>query len=56
MANLSILNDKNWHRWYAHMKVILGYQEVLEIVEKGYSPFVEDEPVCEQIEPLLCHI
>ena len=42
LANLPILDSKNWHRWYAHMKVILGYQEVLEIVEKGYSPLVED--------------
>nr|KYP49890.1 Retrovirus-related Pol polyprotein from transposon TNT 1-94 [Cajanus cajan] len=42
LANLSILDGKNWHRWYAQMKVILGYQEVLEIVEKGYSPLAED--------------
>ena len=36
MENLPILDGKNWHRWYAHIKVILRYQEVLEIVEKGH--------------------
>ena len=42
LENLPILDDKNWHWWYARMKVILGYQEVLEIVEKGYSSLAED--------------
>ncbi|XP_019455196.1 PREDICTED: uncharacterized protein LOC109356328 [Lupinus angustifolius] len=36
-ANLPILDGKNWNRWKVQMKVIMGYQEVDEIVEQGYS-------------------
>ena len=40
-ANLLVLNGKNWDRWRVQMKVILGYQEVTEIVEEGYPTITE---------------
>ncbi|XP_019427170.1 PREDICTED: uncharacterized protein LOC109335493 [Lupinus angustifolius] len=36
-AHLPILDGKNWNRWSAQMKVIFGYQEVMEIVESGFA-------------------
>jgi len=32
-TNLPVLNGKNWRRWCVEMKVILGYQEVAELVK-----------------------
>ncbi|XP_019435835.1 PREDICTED: uncharacterized protein LOC109342272 [Lupinus angustifolius] len=34
---LPILDSKNYDRWRNHMKAIFGFQEVLEIVQKGYQ-------------------
>ena len=34
-ANLPVLDGKNWRRWHVQMKVIFGYQGVIEIVESG---------------------
>ncbi|XP_019430961.1 PREDICTED: uncharacterized protein LOC109338228 [Lupinus angustifolius] len=41
-SNLPILDGKNWSRWYAQMKVILGYQETFETVMNGFPPLAED--------------
>ncbi|XP_019447323.1 PREDICTED: uncharacterized protein LOC109350551 [Lupinus angustifolius] len=43
-ANLPILDGKNWNRWKVQMKAIMGYQEVDEIVEQGYSTIDEGAP------------
>lgn len=40
-ANLPILDGKNWDRWRIQMKVIMGYQEVIDIVENGYPELPE---------------
>ncbi|XP_019447316.1 PREDICTED: uncharacterized protein LOC109350539 [Lupinus angustifolius] len=34
VTNLPVLDGKNWSRWSIHMKAILGYQEVADIVEE----------------------
>ena len=49
MANISgslqttfpILDGRNYDRWYIQMKVLFGFQEVLEVVTKG----IEELPV-----------
>ncbi|XP_019432534.1 PREDICTED: uncharacterized protein LOC109339535 [Lupinus angustifolius] len=38
---LPILDSKNYDRWRNHMKAIFGFQEVLEIVQKGYQEIGE---------------
>ncbi|XP_019439024.1 PREDICTED: uncharacterized protein LOC109344727 [Lupinus angustifolius] len=40
-ANLPILDGKNWNKSRVQMKALMGYQEVDEIVEQGFQPFVE---------------
>ncbi|XP_057459178.1 uncharacterized protein LOC130749832 [Lotus japonicus] len=42
-ANLPVLDGKNWDRWRIQMKVIMGFQEVIDIVENGY-PGLPKEP------------
>ena len=42
-TTLPILDGKNWSRWCIQMRVILGYQEVLEIVEEGF-PALDEAP------------
>ncbi|XP_019450649.1 PREDICTED: uncharacterized protein LOC109352919 [Lupinus angustifolius] len=39
---LPILDGKNYERWSVQMRVPLGYQEVLEIVQDGYQFIGED--------------
>ncbi|XP_019423054.1 PREDICTED: uncharacterized protein LOC109332526 [Lupinus angustifolius] len=39
---LPILDGKNYERWSVQMKVLFGYQEVLEIVQDGYESIGED--------------
>ncbi|XP_004515992.1 uncharacterized protein [Cicer arietinum] len=36
-SNLPILDGKNWERWSASMRSLLGSQEVFEIVQDGYE-------------------
>ncbi|XP_073221473.1 uncharacterized protein [Cicer arietinum] len=36
-SNFPILNGKNWERWSASMRSLLGAQEVFEIVQDGYE-------------------
>ncbi|XP_012570216.1 uncharacterized protein [Cicer arietinum] len=36
-SNLPIMDGKNWERWYASMRSLLGAQEVFEIVQDGYE-------------------
>ncbi|XP_006576068.1 uncharacterized protein [Glycine max] len=38
---LPILDGKNWERWCIQMKEILGYQDVMDIVEEGYPSLPE---------------
>ncbi|CAL0328322.1 unnamed protein product [Lupinus luteus] len=38
---LPILDNKNYDRWGNHMKAVFGFQEVLEIVQKGYQEIGE---------------
>ncbi|XP_057432268.1 secreted RxLR effector protein 161-like [Lotus japonicus] len=40
-ANIPVLNGKNWNRWNVQMKAIMGFQEVLEIVENEFSDLSE---------------
>lgn len=41
LANLPLLDGKNWDRWCVKMKAIMGFQEVAEIVENGYPALTE---------------
>src|ERR1051325_7166769 len=41
-TNLPILDSKNYDKWAKQMKVLFGYQEVLEIVTNGVTPLGED--------------
>ncbi|XP_073221586.1 uncharacterized protein [Cicer arietinum] len=36
-SNLPILDGKNWERWSASMRSLMGAQEVFEIVQDGYE-------------------
>ena len=38
---LPILDGKNWERWCIQMKAILGYQDVMDIMEEGYLSLPE---------------
>ena len=38
---LPILDSKNWERWCIQMKAILGYQDVMDIMEEGYQSLPE---------------
>ncbi|XP_073224932.1 uncharacterized protein [Cicer arietinum] len=40
VSNFPVLDGKNWNRWCVQMKAIIGYQDVMNIVEEGYSPLV----------------
>ncbi|XP_027191822.1 uncharacterized protein [Cicer arietinum] len=40
VSNFPVLYGKNWNRWCVQLKAILGYQDVMNIVEEGYSPLV----------------
>src|SRR4051812_45111785 len=42
-SNLLILDSKNYDKWSKQMKVLFGYQEVLDIVNNGVTP-LGDEP------------
>ena len=48
-ANLPILNGKNWDQWRVQMKMILGYQEVTEIVEEGYPMLTKDSTDAQKV-------
>ncbi|CAL0321435.1 unnamed protein product [Lupinus luteus] len=36
-TTLPILDSKNWNRWSIQVKAIMGFQEIEDIVEDGYS-------------------
>ncbi|XP_058784690.1 uncharacterized protein LOC131659529 [Vicia villosa] len=38
LSNLPILDSKNYDKWSKQMKVLFGYQEVLDIVNNGVTP------------------
>jgi hypothetical protein len=40
--NLPTLDGKNYERWSIQMKTILGYQDFLEIVQKGLGSLAEN--------------
>ncbi|MCI48994.1 hypothetical protein A2U01_0070237, partial [Trifolium medium] len=41
-GKLPILDSSNWDRWNKQMKVILGFQDVQEIVETGIGELAAD--------------
>ncbi|XP_057426461.1 uncharacterized protein LOC130719879 [Lotus japonicus] len=41
-VNLPILTDKNWDRWNSQMKVLFGFQDVLDVIENGFQPLTQD--------------
>jgi hypothetical protein len=42
-VHLPVLDGKkNWDRWVKQMKVIFGFQDVLEIVSNGFEPLPEN--------------
>src|ERR1044072_8164988 len=47
-SNLPVLDGKNWSRWVIQMKVVLGYQEVLEIVTDGFPVLSEASTAAER--------
>lgn len=40
-TNLPILDVKNYNKWCNQMKVLFGYQDVLEVIKNGVTPHVE---------------
>ncbi|XP_057435711.1 uncharacterized protein LOC130728298 [Lotus japonicus] len=40
-ASIPILNGKNWNNWSVKMKAVMGFQDVLEIVEQGLPELAE---------------
>jgi len=36
-GNMLILDGKNWNRWSVQMHALFGFQDVLDIVKKGYN-------------------
>ncbi|XP_057432888.1 uncharacterized protein LOC130725700 [Lotus japonicus] len=47
-ANLPKLDGKNWRNWCVQMKAIMGYQELTEIVEEGFSALPEGATEAQQ--------
>ena len=43
-TNLPILDSKNYDKWSKQIKVLFGYQEVLEIINNGVTP-LRDEAI-----------
>ncbi|MCI35665.1 hypothetical protein A2U01_0056886, partial [Trifolium medium] len=41
-GKLPILDGSNWDHWHKQMKVILGFQDVQEVVETGVTELAED--------------
>lgn len=41
-TNLSILDAMNYDKWCKQMKVLFDYQNVLEVIENGVTPLVQD--------------
>lgn len=41
-VNLPVLTDKNWDRWNSQMKVLFGFQDVLDVIENGFQPLTQD--------------
>lgn len=41
-ANLPILNAKNYDKWCKQMKVLFGYQDVLEVIKNGVTPLFQN--------------
>ncbi|CAH9091124.1 unnamed protein product [Cuscuta epithymum] len=50
LGNLPVLDAKNWDRWCIQMKVIFGYQEVLDVVENEISSLKENPSEAERKE------
>jgi hypothetical protein len=42
MGNLPILDGKNWDQWCVHMRVIFGFQDVMEVVNEGFPELRKD--------------
>ena len=40
-TNLPILDSKNYDKWAKQMKVLFGYQDVLEVIKDGVTSLVE---------------
>lgn len=41
-VNLQIIYPKNYDKWCKKMKVVFGYQDVLEVIKNGMSPIEND--------------
>ncbi|XP_019439046.1 PREDICTED: uncharacterized protein LOC109344747 [Lupinus angustifolius] len=46
--SLPVLVGKNYDRWQVQMKVLFGYQEVLEVVQNGVQLVEDDAPEVQQ--------
>lgn len=40
---LKVLDIKNWNQWSIQMHVLFGVQHVLDLINEGYTPVVENE-------------
>lgn len=41
-VSLPVLDGKNYEKWSIQMKVVFGYQEVLDVVKNGVQELGED--------------
>jgi hypothetical protein len=47
-ANLPVLDGKNYDRWSKQMKVVFGYQDVMDQVTNGVEPITESSTDAEK--------
>lgn len=47
-VNVSILNVKNYDKWWKQTKVLFDYQDVLEVIKNGVTSLVEDTPIAQR--------
>ncbi|XP_050914572.1 uncharacterized protein LOC127129430 [Lathyrus oleraceus] len=47
-TNLPILDSKNYDKWCKKMKVLFGYQDVLDVITTSVTPLVEEATAAQQ--------
>lgn len=47
-TKLPLFDGKNWNRWSIQMRVLFGAQDVVELVNDGYTPVGDDATVAQR--------
>ncbi|XP_012575012.1 uncharacterized protein [Cicer arietinum] len=48
LTNLPILDSNSYDKWYKQMKVLFGYQDVLDMITDGITPLGEEATTAQQ--------